>query len=295
MEIRHLKYFIEIARYRSFSHAAEAIHVSQPTLSRTVRELEMELGQEVFRRTNREVELTSFGESFLPRAQSVVDAFIRLTLKESRPEAMEGKVYIGIPPITAATSFGTVLGEFKKSHPLIQIVLIEQGPGPLAQMLKKGLLDFGVFKPMDRKNFNVIQFEQDVQQILVSCQSPLGDRNWLDYSDLAEEPLILYNQDYRLHDKILAGFQARGIQPRILMETSQTDLMTMLVESGNGTAFLPKKLCSRIQRMNPGVKAIDFGNPPLTMNLSLVSRKGTVLSPAAEEFQKFFKAYHMMK
>ena len=92
MEIRHLKYFIEIARYRSFSHAAEAIHVSQPTLSRTVRELEMELGQEVFRRTNREVELTSFGESFLPRAQSVVDAFIRLTLKESRPEAMEGKV-----------------------------------------------------------------------------------------------------------------------------------------------------------------------------------------------------------
>ena len=58
-------------------------------------------------------------------------------------------------------------------------------------MLKKGLLDFGVFKPMDRKNFNGIQFEQDVQQILVSCQSPLGDRNWLDYSDLAEEPLIL--------------------------------------------------------------------------------------------------------
>lgn len=288
VEIRHLQYFIEIARYRNFSHAAEAIHVSQPTLSRTVRELEEELGTDLFRRTKREVELTSFGETFLPRAQAVVSAFSRLKVPETSPENMEGRVHIGIPPITAATSFGAVLGDFKKTHPRIQTVLIEQGPRPLARMLLSGLLDFGIFKPQDPQNFTGIQFEQDVHQILVPGRSPLGERDRLGYGDLVEEPVILYNGEYRLHDKILEGFQKRGIQPKILMETSQTDLMTMLVESGNGVAFLPKKLCARITRMNPKVRAVEFDDSTLTMTLSLVSRKGAPLSPAAAEFQKFF-------
>lgn len=247
MEIRHLEYFLEIARYRSFSHAAEAIHISQPTLSRTMIELENELGEPLLRRTRQDVTLTRFGEEFITQAQAVVHAFHNLIpSKQQAPNTFTGTVYIGIPPITAVTRFSSILGAFRRTYPRIQIRLLEQGPRALSKMLRNGLLDFGIFKPLDEQIYQWDWFEEDYHDVILPPDHPLKENAALTYDNLKNEPLLLYSGDYLLHDKILNAFQEKNIQPQITLETAQVDLMLHLVMGACGIAFLPHKLCEEL-------------------------------------------------
>lgn len=291
MEIRHLEYFLEVARYRSFSHAAEAIHISQPTLSRTIMELENELGAPLLRRTRQDVRLTAFGEKFVPRAQKVVHEFHSLVPSQNQsPDTFTGTVYIGIPPITAVTRFSRILGAFRKEYPRVRLRLLEQGPRALSKMLRSGLLDFGVFKPLDEQVYQWTWFEEDYHDVVLPPDHVLKEKAALTYADLKNEPLLLYNGDYLLHDKILNAFQEKGILPQIALETAQVDLMLHLVMGSCGIAFLPHKLCRQLQEYHIPVMVRPLAEAKLTMHLALVSLKSHPLSREALLFQDFFRA-----
>lgn len=295
MDIRHLEYFVEVARFRSFSRAAREIHVAQSTLSRTIQELEPELGNQLFRRSYQSIALTEFGERFLQKANQVLAGFRELkALSQKDSREIFGKLYVGLPPITAVTAFSSVLAGFKKKYPFIKVILFDAPPKQVERMLKQSLLDFGVFLPRNRSLYDWIWFDQDLHGLLVTEDNPLlqgAPSGSVGYAGLGQEPLIIYNQDYLVHDQLLEGFQENQMLPNIILETSQLEMMLSLVLHHAGTAVLPRKLCRQLAAIHPGLGCLDLEDRRLKMDLALTWLRSHPLSEAGKLFQDFLQQH----
>lgn len=176
MEIRHLEYFLKVAEKKSFSRAAEELHVTQSNISKIIKELEEELDVQLFYRNPKSIELTSEAESLIPEAHEIVSSFrdVGNLLRKER-SGLTGQVFIGIPPITAVVSFADFLGSFRSRYPKIRIYLYETGPLRVEDMLAAGSLDFGIFTPEDPGRFDWIWFEEDPHFLVMREENPLAD------------------------------------------------------------------------------------------------------------------------
>lgn len=286
VEIRHLEYFMEVARHKSFSKAAEVTHISQPTISKAIKDLEAELGKTLFYRSTKYVELTDAGEAILEQAQQIVASFRNIHAQLDGLEKLQtGKVHIGLPPITAVTAFAHLLGAFKSHYPKIQIQLYEYGPKQIEASLQEGLLDLGIFTPEDSDLFEWIWIEQDPHRIMMHPGHPLAKQGHVDYADLKGEQLIIYNSYYKLHDQIINGCKRAGFIPEIAFETTQRELMTQMVTAKLGLALLPSKIC---KDFDPEIIAVrPFSDSQLSLELALTWKRNRYLSHAARRFLGF--------
>lgn len=288
MEIRHLEYFIEVSRHKSFSKAAEVTHISQPTISKAIKDLESELGKTLFYRSTKYVELTDAGEIILEQAQQIVASFRNIHTQLAGLEKLQtGKIHIGLPPITAVTTFSHMLGAFKRNYPKINIQLFEYGPKKIEASLQDGLLDIGIFTPEDPNLFDWIWFERDTHCVIMHPNHPLAQYEQIDYQHLNGEQLIIYNSDYKLHDMIINGCNQAGFSPDIAFETSQRELMTQMVTAQLGLGLLPSKIC---QHLDPAIIASrPLSDLHLCLKLALTWKKDRYLSLAARHFLTFMK------
>ena len=148
MELRVLKYFLTIAGEQNISRAADIIHITQPTLSRQIKELEDELGVELFDRSkqNRKFLLTDEGTRFYNYAREIVDLSEK-TIEEFRTNNSElyGKIYIGAGETASISTVAKAFYNIKKNHPRLEINLFSADAFTISERLDKGLCDFGVF------------------------------------------------------------------------------------------------------------------------------------------------------
>jgi DNA-binding transcriptional LysR family regulator len=290
LDIRNLEYFIEVARRKSFVQAAEALHVSQPCISRAVKDLEMQFGVVLFYRNTRNVDLTDAGEVILEQAQQVVSSFDNIPAKlDGLTKMQAGKIHIGLPPITAVTTFSHVLRAFRRMYPKIHIHLYEYGPKKIEGSVQDGLLDIGIFTPdEDSELYEAIWFEKDPLYIIMHPKHRLAQRDVIDYEDLVNEELILYNSDYKMHDMVIDLCKQAGFSPRIALETSQREMMTQLVAADFGIALLPSKICNTFDART--IISRPFSDPLFCLRLALVWKKSRYLSHAAREFLIFAKS-----
>lgn len=128
MDIRHLTYFLEVARLKSFTKASQSLYVSQPTISKMIKNLETELGIKLFYRNGRQVELTDAGQSMYVQAQEITKSFQNLTSElNDIMEVKKGHVRIGLPPMIGSGFFPRVLGDFRVTYPDVTFQLVEDG------------------------------------------------------------------------------------------------------------------------------------------------------------------------
>lgn len=287
MDIRNLEYFIEVARQRSFSKAAQTMHISQPTISKIIKDMETQFDATLFYRNTKYVELTDEGEIVLAQAQQIVSSFRNIPAQlEGLTKRQTGKIHIGLPPITAVTSFSQLLSVFRNEYPKIDIHLYEFGPKKIEASVQDGLLDIGIFTP---SNFNdlyeKIWFEQDPLHVIMHPTHSLAQHDVLGWESLMDEQFVLYTSDYKLRDEIIDRCQQTGFTPKITLETSQRELMTQMVAANLGIALLPGKICKSLA---PGTLSFrPLADPQLYLRLALVWRKDRYLSHAVREFLNF--------
>lgn len=282
MKIRHLECFLEVAKYRSFSKASKALHVSQPSISRAVRELEDELGQPLFVRSTSRVYLSDAGERILNDAENVINSLnnIKFVLEEDE-RLVKGKVALGIPPITAITSLDKMLVSFQKRYPRIRMHLFEYGPKKIEASLKERLIDIGIFTPEAWDPYERLWLEKDLHDAVIHKSHPLAKRQVIEYKDLAYEDIVIYNNDYKLHDMIIRHFARAGCEPGSILETTQSELMFQMTLAGIKIAIMPRKKARHIPRE---LVAIPFNDPDLQLRLAFTWLKGRPLSFSARKF-----------
>lgn len=289
LDIRNLECFIEVARHKNFSKAAEIMYISQPSISRAIKELEGQFGVTLLYRDTKSVELTDAGEIILKQAQEIVSAYQNITAQLGGLQKMQiGKIYIGLPPITAIATFSHLLSAFRQEYPNIHIKLYEFGPKKVEAAVQDGLLDIGVFTPAESDElYDKIWFEQDPLEVIMHPTNLLAQNNSIDYEMLGTEQFILFNDDYKLHDLIIESCKKVGVKPKIVLETSQREWMIQMVADNLGIAILPRRICETLD--TNAIISRPLVNPQLYLRLALVWKKNRYLSYAAREFLMFAK------
>ncbi|MDU2063944.1 MAG: LysR family transcriptional regulator [Sporomusaceae bacterium] len=291
MDTMHLEYFIEVARQKNFSKAAEILHISQPSVSKAIKDLETQLGVTLFYRNTKFVELTDSGRAILEQAQQIVSSVHNITARlDGLTKLQSGKIHIGLPPITGITPFSKLLGLFKQEYPNITIQLFEYGAKKIEPAINDGLLDFGIsIPPEDSSTFERISFSWDSLQIIMNQDNPLSHDKVIDFATLREEQFILYDQDFKLHDKIIARCKEAGFYPKIVFETGQRELMVQMVAANLGIALLPSAICKEFD--SKAVISRSFNDSQIYLELALVWKRERYLSHAVREFFKFAKDF----
>ncbi|WP_249871354.1 LysR family transcriptional regulator [Oceanobacillus saliphilus] len=285
MDIRQIEYFAEVAKQLNFTRAASILHISQPSLSKTIKNLETELGAPLFYRGAKQLDLTDAGKAFLVNAKTVLDAFENLTSELNDViNIKKGEIKIGIPPIIGAAFFSKLISKYKESYPSINLILNEVGSNKIKHGVNEGELDIGLIcnLPIQKENFETIKLLKDPLMLVVQKDNPLTERESIGFSHIEKEPFIMYRHDFSLHDRIIEACENHGFYPNIVCESSQKDFMIEMVEAKLGVALLPSKICGQIN--SDKIKAIPFTRPVVNLELGMIWKKDKYVPHAVREF-----------
>lgn len=280
MEIRVLRYFLAVAQEGSVTRAARALHLTQPTLSRQIRELEEELGQTLFSRGGRELSLTREGLLLRQRAEEIV-GLAEITEKEFRSlgeKTVSGDLSLGCGESKALSFVTDALKVLQDEHPLI-IPHFFSGNGEIVMdRLDKGLLDFAVLMGAENtERYSSLPLpNHDTWGLLMDKDDPMAQKKAITAEDLLDIPLILSSQSLSRDE--LSGWLGFPMS-RLHIAATYTLLFngSLMVRSGLGYA-----LC--FDHIAPSGKDSPFAFRPLTSPLSLVWKKHRILSAPAEAF-----------
>lgn len=290
MDIRQVTYFAEVAKQKSFTKAASTLHVSQPSLSKTIKNLEATIGTPLFYRGAKQLELTDTGEVFLANAKNVLDAFDNLTAELDDVGALKkGKIKIGIPPIIGAAFFSSLISKYIELYPSIHMSLHEVGSNKIKEGVSDDELDVGLIcnLPIQKENYETIMLLKDPLVLIAHKDNPLAEKSGISFSAIEHEPMILYRRDFSLHDRIMEACGSHGFYPNVVCESSQKDFIIEMVEAKLGVALLPSKICSQLSNKN--IKTIPFDTPAVYLELAMIWKKDKYLSHAVREFIKMAK------
>lgn len=286
MELRHLRYFVAVAELENVSRAALRLHVSQPALSRQVRDLEEELGFPLLRRSAKAVQLTDAGRVFLTEARAVL-ARTEAAVAAAREVATgrRGELHVGYAPVPTVRLLPPTLRAFQTEVPGVRVKLHDLSPEEMLAGLRKGSLQIAFLVRPTRAMLRGLRFEALVQDEL-RVAVPHGHRfarlRAVPVAALAAEPLVAYSRkDYpEYHDTLETLFATSAVRPRIVEEHDSGVSLVTAVEAGNGLALVSQTLACTT---GPRLKLLPLTPAPAALVVGAATVKGPV-NAAAETF-----------
>jgi len=248
MELRHLKYFQAVAEELSFSRAAGRLRIAQPALSRSMQQLESEIGVTLIDRRRRAIQLTASGVVLLRDCQVLFER-VDDTLRRVRHAASGGTGelrlgYIGPP---TQSFLGPILREFREANPGVIVSLEERTPERVWEMVAKGRLSVGLTRPViahESLGLESLELFEETLCAAVPADHPFAGRGTISWHDLSEKPLILLarREGAGSHDAILAACRRAGFAPRIAHTPSVISTILRYVEFGDGIGVVPESI-----------------------------------------------------
>ena len=282
MDIRVLRYFLTVAKEESFSRAADALYLSQPTLSRQIRDREDELGVQLLTRTNRNVVLTPKGQRLRKRAQEIVDLMEKTTQEFANLEGeIAGEIDIGCGETQIMREIARVMIPLQQEHPGIHFRLYSGNGDDVSDRLDKGLLDFGLFfEPYDIRKYNTLLLPfSDTVGFLMQETHPLAQKERLRMEDIYGVPLLVPSQAQS--SATLAGRQYDPDRLNVVCHYNLLFNAAVMVEQGMGVALCLDHLADTTEHTGLTFRPLY---PPAVNRLWLAWKKYQIFSPAAELF-----------
>ncbi|MBI2353784.1 MAG: LysR family transcriptional regulator [Deltaproteobacteria bacterium] len=284
MDVRQLKYFMEIARTGNFTRAAERLRIAQPAVSVAIKRLEDELELLLFNRQDKRVTLTAEGEIFLEHARGILEGIKVAGLEMGDLRGLnKGEVRIGIPPMLSAYFFPAILRDFKKRYPNLNLSVYGEGAWRIQQMIGQGELDMGVIAGRSVPDtLEVRHFLREEVVVCVPCGHAFARKPSVTFAEFVREPLVFYKEGYYLRELIFEVIKGSGTEPRIVLETNLFSLVKSLVRGGMGiSTFLAMVVAG-----DDDLTAVPF-DPPLHLDLVIAWKRGAYLSRANRAFVDF--------
>ena len=288
MELRVLQYFLAVAREQNISAAAQSLHLTQPTLSRQLMELEKELGKQLMVRGSRKITLTEDGMRLRRRAEEILELVDR-TEKEvmQSDDTVSGDIYIGTGETDGVRQIVRAANQLQGSHPGIRFPIVSGAAMDVCERLDKGLLDFGILLgDMDKTRYSCMELPmKDTWGVLMRRDSPLAQRETVSPRDLWDQPLILSRQV----DNKSGLYRWLRKEPSELHTVATYNLIynaSLMVDEGMGYAFTLDKL------VNTAGSNLCFRplKPKMELGMYLVWKKSQLFSRAAELFLEQLQA-----
>lgn len=287
MELRVLRYFLTVAREGSITAAANFLHVTQPTLSRQLKELEEELGKKLFIRKSHHIVLTEEGMILRKRAEEIMDMVVKVEEEfNAMEETIGGDIYIGGGETEAMKLIARTVKNLQHKYPAIRYHIFSGNSDDVTEQLDKGLLDFGILiQPADLSKYNYLNIPaKDVWGVVMRKDSPLAVKESIQKTDLLDVPLLLSRQ------AIKPGLSKNEFSEWFGEEYDKLNVVTtynlvynaaLLVEEGIGYAVTLDKIANTSSDSNLCFRPLE---PRLESGLNIVWKKHQVFSHSANLF-----------
>lgn len=283
MELRLLRYFLTVAREGSITNAANALHITQPTLSRQIRELEEELGQTLLVRGSRSVSLTGEGMLLRKRAEEILELVEKAEREVSLGDGLlTGEVSVGAGETVGVHFLTRAAQELRHRWPEVRFQIISGDGMEVCELLDKGLIDFGlVFDHVDRAKYNALPVPyRDVWGVLMRRDSPLAEKTAVRPEDLIHAPLLVSRQV--LKGPLLPEWFGIGVEQLNIAGTYTLAFNgSLMVEDGMGYALCLDRI---INVAGDGALCFRPLEPRREAGMHIVWKKYQVFSPAAERY-----------
>ena len=291
MELRHLRYFVAAAEAENVSRAALKLHVSQPALSRQIRDLEQELGFSLFERSAKSVRLTEAGKTFLTEARGVLQ---RAEEAVNRARALangeHAQLHLGYAPSPTARILPTILRSFQSQFPKVRVKLHDLSTEEMLAGIREGKLELAILVRPARSTLRGLRFEElarDTMCLAVPPDHALARRRFATLAQVAQERLVAFSRtDFpEYHEYLETLFAPTKSEPRIAEEHDGAASLIAAVEAGIGVAIVPESFACFT---GPRLKLIPLSPMPEPIVIGGAWPKGG-LSQTAENFWKTAK------
>ena len=289
MELRVLRYFLTIAREGSITNAANVLHVTQPTLSRQIHDLEEELGQRLFVRGSRNMRLTAEGMILRKRAEEIISMVDKTEAEfHSMSNVVSGDIYIGGGETEAVKLIAQIVCELRTAYPEIHYHLYSGNAEDVTERLDKGLLDFGLLiQPADISKYDYFNIPaRDTWGVIMRKDIPLAKKETIRKEDLLNVPLICSRQvisEERHRNEFAEWFGEDFDKLDIVTTFNLVYNAAIMVEAGVGYAITIDKIANTTESSSLCLRPLE---PQLDSGLNIIWKKDQVFSAAAALFFK---------
>jgi len=275
MELRHLRYFLKVAEERNFSKAAEKLFISQPPLSRQIKELEEEIGARLFERNNKRVELTEAGKYFEIEVKRIIDSLEKVILKTHKiAENVSGDFHIAYISSTFSGIISELIKHLSKLYPYANFKLYEIGTARQLKELEQGILDLGILRaPLEPTQINTTLWFYD-GYALVYNKNLFQINSEAEMTKLKGATFVFFNKDVapHFHNSLLKICAIHGFTPNVVHQSNNINSIIQLVQNGLGVSIVPASLARNNQFKELGF--LEIKNPKLYTEVMLATPKG---------------------
>lgn len=289
MDIRALRYYVEVVDQKSFTKAAAHLHLTQPTVSKMVQVLEQSFGVSLLAREGKRFTVTDAGLIVYQRAKEMMALHDRMKLEVNDLQKVDrGVLRMGLSPSTHSI-LAPVFGAYHSAFPKIELKLFEIGSNATLGYLRDGVLELGTLLDFSGASdlwseFDSLPLFESPLCLLAPKNSPWQGRAAVDLRELSESEFILYGDSFALNDLVTNACTEAGFTPKVSGRSGQWDFMASLVNLGVGVTLLPRVFCDTLDISSFTVAEIQ--SPALTWKISLAWRRQGQLSFAAKAWLK---------
>ena len=283
MELRVLQYFLAVARENSISGAAEFLHLSQPTLSRQLKELEEELGKQLFIRGNRRITLTEEGMILRKRAEEVTELIKKAEAEITASDAMlAGDILIGAGETDGNRFLIKAMKAIQKEYPLVHFHIVSGDKAVITEAIDRGSIDFGiVFGNIDVTKYDSIPVRyEDTWGVLMRRDAELSRKEFVTAEDLIDKPLIISRQAFQ-NSELKNFFRMEQEKLNIAATYSLLFNGSLMVDEGLGYAICFDKLVNVSGNSNLCFRPLE---PKIEAHMDIIWKKYQIFSKPAQKF-----------
>lgn len=273
MDIKQLRYFVTIADMKGFSLAAKYLFVTQSTLSKSLQNLENELGVQLIYFVGKKMYITNYGtdlynmaKPLLGQHDAILDAMHGLTQLE------KGIIRVGVPPIIGTVTFPKLIADFIEVHPGIEFLIDQHNAIDIQHMVANHLLDIGLtILPLLYDSFDILHIMDSTYDVVMNKKNPLAQNTSLSYSDLKRQSFILLGETYRVYHDVLTGCRQSDYEPHVLMRLNTWDLILEFVRINMGISILPHDIVAH--HPCEDIVGVPLANPVEDWKVVMVTSK----------------------
>ena len=274
MLLVHIEGFLEVARLGSVSRAAEALYVTQPTLTARLHALERDMGDQLFVRTRHGMRLTDAGRAFLPYAERAVRA-----LKDGRQaiddvaRGSSGQLVIAAAPAVSTYILPEVLERFVASHPKVEVVVRTGHSEDVLEMVLRDEVQLGLGRALKHPDIELRPFYEEELVLVVPPGHPFAARRRVPLTDVANDQLIMFDRTSSYYEITQAAFLSAGASVQGKMELDNIEAAKKMVERGRGVALIPRTAVSR-ELQDRALRLVELEDaPPMRRNIVAMRRR----------------------
>lgn len=288
MDIKHMKYFVEVVDQKGMTNASKHLFIAQPTISKAIKDLEQELDMTLFDRSKRQLVLTDAGSIFYKKCKEILTLYNDVPKEINSLLGLEtGHISIGLSAVMNMNQFINILGEFHQKYPNVTYSLVENGGKMIETQLINDEIDIGITTlPVDQSIFHSVTLYQEDLKLVLNKEHHLANEAHVDMSMLKDEDFILFNEDFYLNDKIIEAAKNAGFIPNTISKISQWNFIENLLNAHLGVSILPENI---VHLLDSSFSNKTLEDPSMRWELGVIWKKDKYLSHATKQWIDFMK------